>query len=334
MYVLKNLSNLDKRPIELQEKIFENLFKTVEVAKLTQIEVDEYERSLFLLKKYNNYKMKIINCHYLILGLLLGLLFSCDQNQEKANMLLTQAQSYYDLRQYAGAKLLLDSLDKTYPKEITIRKEGLHLMRTIELDEQIRNIAFCDSMLIEAKAQVEILKPQFVFEKDAEYDEFGKYIVKQQILEKNLRKTYIRCGVNELGEMFIASVYYGTKAINHNQLKVVASDGSYAETQIVPRDGALNYSFSDGGMVSEIVTYSQLRENGVAAFIYSKTKEKLKAELMNETSRYSFFISDADKRSLVTTRDLATALLNIVQLGREIEKSKERIRYLNERIKK
>ena len=256
-------------------------------------------------------------------------LCACNQDGQKAAELLSQAKSYYGQQQFSKAKLLLDSLNKTYPKEIAVRKESRDLMRTIQLDELMRNISFCDSMLLEEQAHVDALKPQFIFEKNDEYDETGKYIAKSQLLEKNLQKTYLRCGVNERGEMYIASVYYGAKAINHNQLRVVAPDGSYAETQVVERDGALNYSFSDGGMISEIVTYSQSKENGVTAFIYNLSNDRLKAELFNEKSRYSFVISEADKQSIKETRDLATALTNIERLGKEIEKAKARVEYLN-----
>ena len=258
---------------------------------------------------------------------------ACNQDEQKATALLTEAKSYYEQQQYANAKLLIDSLNKTYPKEIQVRKESRNLMRTMQLDEQARNIAFCDSVLLEEKAQAEALKSQFIFEKNDEYDEIGKFLAKSQLLEKNLQKTYLRCSVNERGEMHISSVFYGDKAINHNQLKVVAPDGSYTETQVVPRDGALNYSFSNGGMISEIVTYSQSKENGVIAFIYSLSKDKLKAELINEKKLYSFVISEADKQAIKETRDLATALTNIERLNKEIEKAKARVDYLNTKTK-
>ena len=265
----------------------------------------------------------------IVLLYFLLLLCACNQNEQKAIELLFEAKSYHQQQQFSRAKLLLDSLNITYPKEISVRKESRELMRTIQIDEQKRNIAFCDSMLLEEKAHVEALKPQFIFEKNEEYDEIGKYIAKSHLLEKNLQKTYLRCGVNEQGEIYLASIYYGAKAINHNQLKVVARDGSYAATEVVARDGALNYSFSDGGMISEIVTYLQSKENGVIAFIYNLSNDQLKAELFNEKARYSFIISAADKQSIKETRDLATALTNIQQLNKEIEKAKKRIVILN-----
>ena len=46
MYVLKNLSKMQELPPQLQERIFEKIFRIAEIAKLTKVEVEEYEDSL------------------------------------------------------------------------------------------------------------------------------------------------------------------------------------------------------------------------------------------------------------------------------------------------
>jgi predicted transposase/invertase (TIGR01784 family) len=53
LYVLKNLSNLSNRPEKLQEKIFQRLFETAEIAKFSPEEKDQYEESL---KSYRDLK--------------------------------------------------------------------------------------------------------------------------------------------------------------------------------------------------------------------------------------------------------------------------------------
>ncbi len=56
LYVLKNLSRLDKRPAALKEKIFTKLFEEAEIAKFTPTELKEYEDSL---KAYRDVKNSI-----------------------------------------------------------------------------------------------------------------------------------------------------------------------------------------------------------------------------------------------------------------------------------
>jgi predicted transposase/invertase (TIGR01784 family) len=46
LYVFKNLSNLQERPVKLQERVFEKLFSVAEVAKFSPSERDAYEDSL------------------------------------------------------------------------------------------------------------------------------------------------------------------------------------------------------------------------------------------------------------------------------------------------
>ncbi len=56
LYVLKNLSRLDKRPSALKEKVFTKLFEEAEIAKFTSKELKEYEDSL---KAYRDVKNSI-----------------------------------------------------------------------------------------------------------------------------------------------------------------------------------------------------------------------------------------------------------------------------------
>ena len=56
LYVLKNLSRLDKRPDSLREKIFKKLFEEAEIATFTPKELKEYEDSL---KAYRDVKNSI-----------------------------------------------------------------------------------------------------------------------------------------------------------------------------------------------------------------------------------------------------------------------------------
>ena len=46
MYVLKNLHQLQSKPVKLQEKVFERLFNEAEIAKLKPEDMKAYEESL------------------------------------------------------------------------------------------------------------------------------------------------------------------------------------------------------------------------------------------------------------------------------------------------
>jgi PD-(D/E)XK nuclease family transposase len=54
LYVLKNLPYLEAKPKKLQEKVFQKLFKTAEIAKFNREEVLQYEQSLKVYRDLKN----------------------------------------------------------------------------------------------------------------------------------------------------------------------------------------------------------------------------------------------------------------------------------------
>ena len=185
-----------------------------------------------------------------------AVLTGCDGDRKAAQARLDKARAMYEKGEFFAAKNEIDSLRTFYPKEVGVLKEGLTLMRKVEISEAERNIAFCDSLLPIKQAELETLKKGFVFEKDSLYEEIGNYIWKQQTIERNVQRCYVRCGVSEEGEMYLASVYYGARPIEHTGIRLSLKDGQFATTASIPYDGGLNYRFKDMGNTTEVVTYA------------------------------------------------------------------------------
>jgi hypothetical protein len=268
-------------------------------------------------------------------GFIIGLVFiiiACNSNKKQASAYLENAQRLYEQGEYTTAKSNLDSIKNLFPKEFEIQKQGLALKRKIDLKEQERNLNFCDSMLKVRLAEADTMKTKFVFEKTA-YDALGKYLDKSQQVEAKLQSSYIRTVVNELGEIQISSVYCGGRPIHHSQLKVSKANGEYAETAVVPYDGGLNYSFVNGGMTTEVVTYTKGKDNGVIQFIYNNKDATLKAEYLDSgKEKYTSTISTGDKNVLSKIFDFAIVLSDIEKLKQEKEKSSQRLKYLGDRF--
>ena len=268
---------------------------------------------------------------YLFLMLVFPFFLSCNNDEKKARMYLTHANELYENADYASAKLKLDSIKLLYPKQLNMQQESLRLMRLIEWKEQERNLAYCDSVLIVRQQESEALKPEFIFEK-TEYDEVGKYFDKKQKVENNLQKSYLRVWTDEFGGIVLASVYYGAKPLNHSGLKVSdPATGEFAETQLIPDDGGLNYSFKDLGMTTEIVSYSKEKDNGVILFICDRKDKPLKAEFLGG-GKYSITISSSDKNALTKTVEFSSILSDIEHLKKEKEKAAKRIEYLRKKL--
>jgi hypothetical protein len=268
---------------------------------------------------------------YTILFLIFLFLISCNNNKEAAQSQLEQARSLYETAQYGSAKQLLDELKVQYPKELAVQKEALHLMREIELTEQERNLAFCDSLLIIRQAEADSMKPYFVFEK-TEYDNVGRYVDKSWNPSVGAVSNYLKTSVNELAETVLTSVYSGG-AIKYNQLKVSNSSGEYAETEAIPFDGGANYSFQDAtGRNYQIVTFQKGRDNGVIEFIYHYTGEKIMMEYVGGKKTAPLVLSSKEKNALVRTVDFAAVLTDIENFKKEKDKARKRIEYLRSKI--
>lgn len=272
---------------------------------------------------------KLAICITLITAILTG----CNGDEKAAQERLNKARTLYENNEFFGAKNELDTIRTLYPKEVKVLKESLKLMRLVEMKESERNIAFCDSLLPIKLEEVEDLKKGFVFEKDSDYEEIGNYIWKQQTIERNVQRCYIRCGVNEDGEMYLASVYYGGRPIDHSSIRLSTKDGEFAETASIPFDGGLNYRFKDLGKTTEVVTYKG--ENCVDAvkFIYDNAAERIKVEYKGGKP-YVIYMADADKKSIVNTFNLATVLNDIKSMTTLKEKSEKKITYLTNKLEK
>ena len=123
--------------------------------------------------------------------------------------MLDNAKKLYAEGEYNSAKQKLDSIRTVYPKEFEVIKEGITLMRSIELKENERTLAYTDSMLVLKNKEAEDILKDFEFVANSEYDKDGFFIYKGMNVERNVERCYLRSGVNNNGEMYLASVYYG-----------------------------------------------------------------------------------------------------------------------------
>ena len=260
-----------------------------------------------------------------------AMLTACNGDRKAAEERLANARAFYEQQEYFSAKNEIDSLKALYPKEVNVLRQALTLMRQVELKEAERNIAFCDSLLPLKQAELEGLKEGFVFEKDSAYEEIGNYIWKRQTIERNVQRCYVRCGVNEEGEMYLASVFYGSKPIEHTQVRLSTKDGQEAETASIPFDGGLNYRFTDLGQTTEVVTYKGEHCEAAVKLIYANETERIKVEYRGGKP-YTIYMADADKQAIVKTFDLATVLSDIHSMETLKVKSAKKIDYLNQKL--
>ncbi|MDR3269772.1 MAG: hypothetical protein LBT83_12005 [Tannerella sp.] len=255
----------------------------------------------------------------------------CGKTKE-ARQQLEQARLLYENQQFVAAKNAIDTLRLHFPREVEALKEALTLMRLVERGESERNIAYCDSLLPIRLDEAEKLKKGFLLEKDSLYEDVGRYVWKQQTIERNLERSYIRCGVDEKGEIYLAGIYFGARPLNHTGLKLSLPDGTYAETAAIPYDGGMNYRFKDEGYTSEVVTYKG--ENGIEAIrlVYNAPdRARIKVEYTGGTP-FSLYLSENDLKIIRATYDLAVVLSDVEAMRLEKIKAAKKILYIDSKL--
>ena len=263
-----------------------------------------------------------------ILMLLMLIFFSCTGRGRGANKYLADAEEAYKSGNYSLAKLKIDSIKTLFPKSFDEINSGFQLMQQVRLEENKRNIAYCDSMLRENFNKLNEMLTKFDYVRDDRYQEFGEYHPKAYPHKSSLNLNGLRSAVSERGDLFIESVLSGSN-IKHNQIKVSSNDGSFAQTLVVTSDG-LNYRFKTLDKSYEIVRYGGNDENNVSQYIYSYLDKPLTVQFIGNRS-ITTNLTQGAKNGISHSFELSSLLKSIEQLKVEKEKSEVLIRYLESR---
>ena len=265
----------------------------------------------------------------LIVGLCATLvLASCGNDAEKkANERLTTARTAFEQGDYNEAKLQIDSIKILYPKAFDARREGISLMQQIELKEQQQSLVYLDSILQTKQKEFESIKNKYVLEKDAEYQQTGNYFWPTQTVEKNLHRSFLRFQVNEQGVMSMTSIYCGGSNLHHFAVKVIAPDGSFAETP-ASKD---SYETTDLGEKIEKADYKMGADGNVMGFLYLNRDKNIKVEYIGDR-KYTTTTTTADRQALAGIYELSQLLSSIEQIKKEQEEANLKIQFVTKKI--
>lgn len=178
------------------------------------------------------------------------LLVACSGSKENpdARALMDEATSAFGAADYNRATSLLDSLQKAFPGELTIQREGMTLRpRVIEKLAEIR-IASIDSATIADNATMERIKPLLKWVKTPGMIE-GYWTDAKAYNPSFMNGTGIEARVSEIGQFYIVSS--ASPQLKHTAIAVSGPKGE-AATQAVPYDGESNYRIGGG----EVITFS------------------------------------------------------------------------------
>lgn len=254
-------------------------------------------------------------------------LFSCSNVEKKAGEKLRAAREAFQRGDYSEAKIQIDSIKILYPKAFETRREGIGLMQQVELKEQEKTLVYLDSMLQDKQKEVDALKKNYTFEKDAEYQRTGNYLHPSQVIEKDLHRSYLRFQVDETGVMSMTSIYCGPHNIHHLAVKVTAPDGSFAETP-ASKD---SYETADLGEKIEKADYKLGEDGNVIAFLNLNKDKNIRVNYLGERS-YATVMTPNDRKAVAAVYELAQLLSSITEIKREMEEANLKIEFVKRKI--
>ena len=259
--------------------------------------------------------------------LVLALMTGCSDGGEKqAQLHLQKAEQALLLENFSEAKLQIDSIKVLYPKAFEARKQGIKLMQQVDLKEQIKTLAYLDSVLLVKQAQLDSIKGNFVLEKDTAYQDIGNYFYPTQTVEKSLGRSFLRGQVNELGEMSLTSIYCAGGQLHHTSVKVSVGD-LFAETPI-SKD---SYETTDLGKTIEKSDYKVGEDGDVVGFIIANQDKNIQLQFIGDKT-YRTAMHKNDRKAIVELAELARILSGMEEIRKQQKEANLKIQFVSRKI--
>ena len=247
--------------------------------------------------------------HIPLLGaaILAAMLPACSgkpQVDPQAQSLYDQADGAYAAADYSRAILLLDSLQKGYPAEIALQKEGMALRPKVLEKATLLQISTNDSLMALDKIEADRLKPSLKWVKTPRMLE-GYWVAAKGYDPSFMSKTAIQGRVSEIGEFYIVSS--ANPAVGHTSISL--SDGAVTvSTPAVPYDGESNYRI-DGG---EIITFSPAQSDTIGNLAFNSAGKPL-----------TLLFNGKSSRKVKLSKDQAAALADTYAYARAVSRARK-----------
>jgi len=253
------------------------------------------------------------NIGIVLVVLFLSVLFSCGKSYKKrADEKLNQAVSICKKGDSLTALVHLDSIHVLYTEAFEAIAKAKELSKKINSEFLFRK----QEQYNKLTNRLNELESMFSKEK-TEYDRFTQYIHKRQNFERRWNQSFIQLHLDERGELYISSNYYGEQWLNHVGLRVY--DGVFqAKTDSVTLTDPNNHHSEFMDTHWEKVSYSNGKDNGVIQFIADNAERNLKAVFLGQRM-YFIVLEQFDKQAVKDALALSNALKLKVQLEKEIK---------------
>lgn len=240
------------------------------------------------------------------------LVYACGPSDEdKARISLEQANTYLQDQDTTAALLKLDSIAKLYPKAVYSINAAQNIAKQLRFDLMQRKEAELDTL----KTTIAGMEKNFVKEK-TEFDRYTQYIPKRQTFQRAWNRSYIQVHLDERGDLYLSSNYYGDHWLNHVGLRVY-DKGEDAKTDSIPLGSVDNHHSDFMETKWEKVSYRNGKDNGVIEFIANNVDRNLKAVFLGK-EYYYIILETYDKKAVHDALALSKAIKKKKALENEV----------------
>lgn len=249
---------------------------------------------------------------YLIL-LITVLFVACGPSEEdKARVKLDLAKALLQNQDTTAALLKMDSIAKLYPEAAYSINAADNIAKQVRFDLMQRKESELDSV----NAQITDLEKNFVKEKTV-FDRYTQYIHKRQTFQRGWDRSYIQVHLDERGDLYLSSNYYGDHWLNHYGIRVY-DQGEDAKTDSIPLGSVDNHHSDFMDTKWEKVSYRNGKDNGVIEFIAQHVDRNLKAVFLGK-EYYYIILETYDKEAVRDALALSKAIKKRNSLETELK---------------
>ena len=170
-----------------------------------------------------------------------------NSDREKAEQLLVYAQDAIVAKNHVLAIELLDSIEKSYPAQVDVRRKALHVRPKAIEGATLKELEQNDSIIATLQLRYSELSPNFETINDKRLVE--PYIVAKKASKSLFEKTGIQARITTDGEFYMISSLVGDP-IKHTSISLIAGSNEVT-TSNISYDGDRNYRSGN----TEIITF-------------------------------------------------------------------------------
>jgi hypothetical protein len=250
--------------------------------------------------------MKTRIFHLLIGPVIAILAVSCVNSQRKQiEADFSKVDQFALNHEFRSAIQLLDTMMTRYKSDYGVVGEALKRKKSIGTGYYREQIASAEGAIRTLQARAAELSSGFILT-PGEAGMPGTYEHKRQTAQSSWNRTYLKINLNEKGDIWLTSHYYGTAWIDHVSLRVY-DNVNYVLSDTIPLGDPWNRKVEDLGDKWETIDFREGTDAGIIAFIADNYTRSIKVRFNGKKFQY-IVLEDYDKRAIRDGWQLAQVL--------------------------